>query len=43
VGLGTPKQLVHQVGMTLDVFSALALLTLITSLTPRPNNLMLMA
>ncbi len=33
----------HHVAMTFDVFSALALFTLITSLTPGPNNLMLMA
>ncbi len=43
MGLGTPGQVGHQVPMTFDVLSALVAFTLITSLTPGPNNLMLMA
>ena len=38
-----PRGLGHQGSMTIDVLSALALFALITSITPGPNNLMLMA
>ena len=39
----TPRQLPHKLRMTLDLLSALAAFAFVSSITPGPNNLMLMA